>query len=396
MKRYDKRSRRDREDLDSRLNVLGASSGRGSSTRGSSTRGSSTRNRKRKPRKKKSNIGPAVVGLLLVVAVLGIIYLIVSSATGGGGEVAGEESGESVQIEVVQGDTLSSVADKLEAEGVIGSSFFFTLQARMGGEGSGIRPGQYAFAADEGNDEIMTKLTEGEAVPTFAVTVPEGLTLEETASAVAENGEISAGEFEEAANRTDYGYAFLEDGAINDTEGFLFPKSYEFEEGTTADQIVNRLLEQYLLETENVDFAAASEELNLTEYELLTVASLIEREAANEAEKPIIASVIYNRIRAEMPLQIDATIQYARGGEQKENLSLPDLEVDSPYNTYQNTGLPPGPIASPSLSSIEAAVNPDETDFVYYVITPDGGEHFFTDNYDEFLVAKEEAGLGGA
>jgi UPF0755 protein len=335
------------------------------------------------------------MGLLLVVAVLGVIYLIVSSATGGGGEVAGEEPGEPVQIEVVQGDTLSSVADKLEAEGIIGSSFFFTLQARMGGESSGIRPGQYAFAADEGNDEIMTKLTEGEAVPTFAVTVSEGLTLEETASAVAENGEISAGEFEEAANRTDYGYAFLEDGAINDTEGFLFPKSYEFEEGTTADQIVNRLLEQYLLETENVDFAAASEELNLTEYELLTVASLIEREAANEAEKPIIASVIYNRIRAEMPLQIDATIQYARG-EQKENLSLPDLEVDSPYNTYQNTGLPPGPIASPSLSSIEAAVNPDETDFVYYVITPDGGEHFFTDNYDEFLVAKEEAGLGGA
>ncbi len=327
-----------------------------------------------------------------MVAVLGVIYLIVSSAAGGGGEVADEGSDGAVQVEVVQGDTLSSVADKLEDQGVIGSSFFFTLQARMGGESAGIRPGQYTFAEDEGNDEIMAKLTEGEVVPTFAFTVPEGLTIEETAGVVAENSEISAGEFEEAASSTDHGYAFLEDEAINDTEGFLFPKSYEFEEGTTADQMVNRLLEQYLLETENVDFAAASERLNLTEYELLTVASLIEREAANEEEKPVIASVIYNRIRADMPLQIDATIQYARG-EQKENLSLADLEMDSPYNTYQNTGLPPGPIASPSLSSIEAAVNPDETDFVYYVITPDGNDHFFTNNYDEFLAAKAEAGL---
>jgi UPF0755 protein len=379
LRRYDKRSRRDRQDLDSRLNAIGASSGRGSTAR----------NRKRKPRKKKSNIGPAILGLLLVVAVLGVIYLIVSSATGGETERA-----ESAQVEVVQGDTLSSVADKLEAEGIIGSSFFFTLQARMSGESAEIKPGRYSFEAGEDDDRILAKLTEGEAVPTFALTIPEGLTLEETAEVVAENSDIPAGRFEEAANRTDYGYAFLEDPAIKNTEGFLFPKSYEFEEGATADQIVNRLLEQYLLETENVDFAGASEELNLTEYELLTVASLIEREAANEEEKPIIASVIYNRIRADMPLQIDATIQYARG-EQKENLSLADLEIDSPYNTYQNPGLPPGPIASPSLSSIEAAVNPEETNFVYYVITPDGNEHFFTDDYNEFLAAKEEAGLGG-
>jgi len=132
--------------------------------------------------------------------------------------------------------------------------------------------------------------------------------------------------------------------------------------------------------------------LNLTEYELLTVASLIEREAANPQEKPLIASVIYNRLRQDMPLQIDATIQYALG-KPRENLSLADLEVDSPYNTYQNYGLPPGPIASPSRDSIEAALNPQETDYLYYVLTAGGEEHFFTDNYDEFLQAKAEAGL---
>lgn len=324
---------------------------------------------------------------------LGVVYFIISSAMGGGNETAEEQGGQGIEVEVVQGDTLSSVADKLESSGVIGSSFLFTLQARMSGDSSDIKPGTYTFAEGEGGEEIRTKLTAGEAIPTFAFTVPEGLTLQETADTVAESGgDITRQQFIEAARSTDYGYAFLDDNAIRDTEGFLFPKSYEFEEGTTADQVVNRLLEQYLLETENVDYATASENLNLTEYELLTVASLIEREAANDEERALISSVIYNRIRAGMPLQIDATIQYARG-EQKENLSLQDLEIDSPYNTYQNTGLPPGPIASPSLKSIQAAVAPEETDYIYYVITPDGSEHFFTNNYDEFLQAKAEAGL---
>lgn len=327
------------------------------------------------------------MGILLIVIVLGAIYMIVSLGGGGNEEQAGP-----IQVEVVQGDTLSSVADKLEESGVIGSSFFFTLQARISGESAEIKPGQYSFRQDEDNDQILAKLTEGEAVPTFTITIPEGLTLEETAEAVAEDSDISKQQFLEAANSTDYGYAFLEDPDIKNTEGFLFPKSYEFERGATAEQVVNRLLEQYLLETEKVDVEGAMERLNLTEHELLTAASLIEREAANDQERALIASVIYNRIREGMPLQIDATIQYARG-EQKKNLSLQDLEIDSPYNTYQNPGLPPGPIASPSLASIEAAANPEETNYLYYVLTADGDEHFFTDNYDEFLQAKAEAGL---
>ncbi|WP_119067895.1 endolytic transglycosylase MltG [Rubrobacter indicoceani] len=394
MKRYNRKNTRDRRDLDAHLDNLGTTrSGRsGGRKRGSSgvRNPKNPRAQRNSRRRQRSNLGPVLLGLLAVVAVLGVVYLIVSSAFGGE-EAAGQ--GDNAQIEVVQGDTLSSVADKLEENEVIGSSFMFTLQARMSGESAEIKPGRYTFARGEDGDSIRTKLTEGEAVPTFAFTLPEGLTLEQAADTVAEsNGGITRQQFLEAARSTEYGYAFLDDPAIKNTEGFLFPKSYEFEEGTTADQVVNRLLEQYLLETENVDYAGASEDLNLTEYEILTVASLIEREAANDEERARIASVIYNRIRAGMPLQIDATIQYARG-EQKENLSLQDLEIDSPYNTYQNPGLPPGPIASPSLKSIQAAVAPEETDLVYYVITPDGSEHFFTNNYDEFLQAKAEAGL---
>jgi UPF0755 protein len=121
------------------------------------------------------------------------------------------------------------------------------------------------------------------------------------------------------------------------------------------------------------------------------VASLIERESANSEERPIIASVIYNRIRQGMPLQIDATIQYALG-EPKAELSLLDLKVDSPYNTYENPGLPPGPIASPSRESIQAALEPADTNYLYYVLDAEGKEHFFTNDYDEFLAAKAEAG----
>jgi UPF0755 protein len=367
LRRYDKRRRRDTEELEARLHALQPS-------------------RTKRRRKRRSNAGPAIMGVLLLVGVLGVIYLIYTSAFGGT-----SASAEEARITVEQGDTLSSVADKLDEAGVIGSSMLFTLEARLGGQSTEIKPGQYTFSSEEDSDEILAKLTAGEAVPTFAVTVPEGLTLEQTAETVAETGKVSAADFEAAAKKTDYGYAFLEDPAIKTTEGFLFPKSYEFEEGTNASQIVNRMLEQYLIETETLDIEGAKDRLNLTEHELVTVASLIEREASNSEERPLVASVIYNRIRQGMPLQIDATIQYARG-KPKEDLSLQDLEIDSPYNTYENPGLPPGPIASPSRESLQAAIEPAETDYLYYVLKANGEEHYFTDNYDDFLRAKAEAG----
>jgi UPF0755 protein len=161
--------------------------------------------------------------------------------------------------------------------------------------------------------------------------------------------------------------------------------------------MVTRMLEQYLLETQTLDISGARERLNLTEYELITVASLIEKEASRPDERPLVASVIYNRIRKDMPLQIDASVHYALD-KQGEELSLADLQVNSPYNTYENTGLPPGPICSPSRQSLEAAINPAETDYLYYVLKANGEEHFFTSNYDEFLnwKHKRDASLTGS
>jgi UPF0755 protein len=265
----------------------------------------------------------------------------------------------------------------------------FKAEARLGGYGTEIKTGEYTFNPGEDSEKILQKLTAGAAVPTLVITVPEGLNLEQTAQEVARQSGVSAAAFEEAARRTDYGYGFLEDPAIESTEGFLFPKQYEFEEGTTAPQMVTRMLEQYLLETQTLDISGAKKRLNLTEYELVTVASLIEKEASNPEERPLVASVIYNRIREDMPLQIDATVLYALDHPKKE-LALADLKIDSPYNTYENTGLPPGPICSPSRQSLEAAINPAETDYLYYVLKADGEEHFFTGSYSEFLKWKQK------
>jgi UPF0755 protein len=356
-----------REELDARLDALQSA-------------------KKKRRRKRRSNAGPAVLGVLLLVGILGAVYLIYTSATGAGDDATGP-----VRVEVVKGDTLSDVAARLEESGVIGSAFVFKLEARAEGRGTSIKTGRYTFRPGQDTDEILAKLTAGDAVPTIVVTIPEGLTLGETASTVADGTGIPANDFEKAARRTDYGYAFLEERGIETTEGYLFPRRYDFEEGVSAEQVVDRLLGQYLLETQGLDIAGAKERLGLTEHEIVTVASLIEKESANAGERPVIASVIYNRIRRGMPLQIDATIQYALK-RPKENLSYSDLRVDSPYNTYEREGLPPGPICSPSLQSLKAAISPAETDHLYYVLKADGREHFFTSNYDEFLRAKEEAG----
>lgn len=337
-------------------------------------------------RKRKSRTGATVFGFLLVGCVIAVVYLIYVAAISGGGD-----SGRRVTVTVAEGDTLSVVADKLQEAGVVQSATAFKIETRVEGADTALKPGEYEFRTDMEGEAIIDKLTAGQPVPTFSITVPEGLTLKQTAQTVAEQSNISAEKFEAAATKTNYGYAFLENPEIETTEGFLFPKKYEFREGSSAPQVVNRMLEQYFIETQNLDFTKTVDGLDLTEYEIVTVASLIEREAANDEERPLVAAVIYNRLQEDMPLQIDATIQYVRG-EPKAALSYEDLEIDSPYNTYQNTGLPPGPIASPSLQSLKAAANPTETDYRYYVLKKDGEEHFFTDDYNKFLEAKEKAG----
>lgn len=367
MRRYDKSKRRHREDLEARLDALHGP-------------------KKRRRRRRGRSLGPGLFASLLLVAALGAAYLLY---TGAGAERQTVDG--AAKVEVVKGETLTDIATKLEEAGVIDNAFVFKTQARIEGYGTEIKTGRYTFERGQESGEILEKLTAGEAAPTIAVTIPEGLTLGETARTVAAGTAVPAAEFERAARETDYGYAFLENPAIKTTEGYLFPRRYDFEEGVTAAQVVDRLLGQYLIETASMEIGGAKKRHGLTEHELVTVASLIEKESANPEERPLIASVIYNRLRREMPLQIDATVQYALE-RPKEHLSLADLRIASPYNTYEHPGLPPGPICSPSRQSLAAATNPEETDYLYYVLRANGQEHFFTSDYDAFLQEKAEAG----
>ncbi len=227
----------------------------------------------------------------------------------------------------------------------------------------------------------------------FKVTVPEGLTIKQTAEKVAEQteGAVTTGEFEVATKAGGYDYDFLE-GSGGNLEGFLFPKTYEVTDEETGRDVVALMLDQFGKETGTLEWARAQAH-NLTRYDVLIIASMVEKEAKVPEERPIIASVIYNRLGAGMRLQIDATVQYALGVWKLE-LTYSDLEVDSPYNTYKVSGLPPGPICTPGFESIRAALYPEETDYLYYLLTSPEGRHSFTADYEQFKRWKEEQSGG--
>ena len=248
-----------------------------------------------------------------------------------------------------------------------------------------------AVGAALGGLFLFRKLRDNRPPPleTYTLLIPEGFTVEQTASKVEKDteGSVTEEEFLTAARAGGYDYDFLS-SADGNLEGFLFPKTYEVTSETTARGVVKKLLEQYGLETESLDWSRA-QQLGVTPYEVLIVASLIEEEAKVPEHRPLIASVIYNRLRKNMKLGIDATVQYALG-EWKQELTYSDLEVDSPFNTYRIAGLPPAPICSPGFESIRAALYPAQTDYIYYILTGADGRHSFTADYAQFMRWKEE------
>ena len=223
-------------------------------------------------------------------------------------------------------------------------------------------------------------------------TLPEGLTLAETLDALA-GEEVGLG-FDRAALQ-----ALMDSGAIRwsgqppdqpSNEGILFPETYRVPAGADEEAVLRQLVGQLDSVMTESDVASAQARLNLTPYEILIVASLIEEETKVDAERPMVAQVIYNRIRQGIPLGIDATSRYEAelAGRDREDV---DFESDSPYNTRVNAGLPPTPIASPGRASIEAAINPADGPWLYYVLQDAAGNHLFTEDYER--VPRREAGL---
>ncbi len=266
---------------------------------------------------------------------------------------------DKVEVIVPKGATLHEVATLLDERGVIRSGFAFRAYATARHLDSGIRYGAYSFGPRETSPEILDQLLSGGSQIAVWITIPEGYTAEQIALEV-QNGGIDK-------------YPALV-RALKPHEGFLFPDTYLVPLAATPDDVRKLLTDQFAKELP-ADAAQRARALHVTVAQAVTIASLVEREAKIEADRPMIAGVIYNRLHQGMPLQVDATIEYALPAHKSE-LTLRDLRVDSPYNTYLHAGLPPTPIANPGLPSLEAALHPAKTDALYYVYCGNG-HHVF-------------------
>jgi hypothetical protein len=251
----------------------------------------------------------------------------------------------------------------------------------------GLVAGLAALVSTLTGDGGSSSSTPAKAGPVREVVIPEGYDRQQIAEVVKQEG--IDGDYMKASESFK-GFDPSKYGAENPSslEGFLFPATYELPRRPTVDDLIVRQLDAFKQYLNEVDLGYARSK-NLTPYDVLTIASLVEREAVVEKDRKLVAAVVYNRLSEGMPLQIDATIRFAQDN-WTEPLAETDLEIDSPYNTYVNSGLPPTPIGNPGLASIEAAARPAKVNYLYYVAKPDGCGHFFTDSYEEFQQASEE------
>ncbi|MFZ5645717.1 MAG: endolytic transglycosylase MltG [Bacillota bacterium] len=290
------------------------------------------------------------------------------------------EVGNEGEISVVIPDNANAarIGEILYKNGLVRGSGLVSFYARLNGLDQKLKPGRYQLSRAQSLPDIVQKLVEGP--PDIMIfTVPEGFTLSQLTDLLERKGIAEKDVFKNLlASPRSYTHPFLKKipSAVG-LEGYLFPDTYHIGSSTKEAEIIGMLLDRFQTEIDRLDYEKKAAKMNLTLHQAVTIASMIEGEAAVDEERPIIASVIYNRLRIGMPLQIDATVQYALGGKPGK-LYYKDLEIDSPYNTYRIPGLPPGPINSPGRASLTAAVNPARTNYLYYVAKPDGTHAFST------------------
>lgn len=300
---------------------------------------------------------------------------------------------EPVKVTIGEGMTATQIGELLQDEKVIKNALVFKLMVKKQGVESDFKPGEYELNTGMDYDEVIETLIAGPPIKIAKITLPEGWTAKQMASRISALTGINKDDYltvvEQGLTSADYPFLTESNSPTNSLEGYLYPQTYNVPEDMTAQEFVDMQLAEFQKANGSLNWDNAKT-LGRTTYEVMVIASLIERETMVDNEKPIIASVINNRLKKNMLLQIDATIQYALP-QQKERLTYDDLEIDSPYNTYKHAGLPPGPICNPSHSSIEAALNPAPTEYLYYVLAPDNsGRHVFTKTYNEFLNAKNQ------
>jgi UPF0755 protein len=323
------------------------------------------------------------IGAVVALAAIGFALYVINATFQ---PFHGEGSG-SVRVQIPENSDAGTIGDLLAERGVVASGTFFELNATLTGRRGGLRPGDYTLRRDMSYGDAIAALEKGpkvKVVPTVNVTVPEGLSIRE-ATPVVDKGQLK-GSYAKAARERRVLRRIRRLGAPRGTrtaEGFLFPATYTLVNGSPAGDLVSKQLDAFEDNFKGVDMRYPKRK-NLTRYDVLIIASMIEREVQIDRERPLVAAVIYNRLSEGMPLGIDATIRYeARNWSSP--LKVSELEKDTPYNTRLHAGLPPTPIGNPGRKSLEAAANPAREDYLFYVVKPCGeGAHNFSSTDAEF------------
>ena len=300
--------------------------------------------------------------------------------------------GTEVTITIPDGSGAGVIAQILAENGLISDQSDFLAEVRRTEAESMLKSGSYRIVAGSDDTSIIKLLTAGPNASTAQLTIPEGYTSSQIAATVQDSLGVSADDFLAQAKASNYvaDYPFLAAAHEDSLEGYLFPKTYDFSgsESVTADTVIRAMLDQFQTETGSLDLAAAAATLSerygidLDENDVLTMASIVEREAVTDEQRPKVASVFYNRLRDGMRLQSDATLTYSLG----RAATADEINtLDDPYNTNLYAGLTPTPVCSPSLASIEAACEPADTNFYYFYITQDTEQ--FSETYDQHMQA---------
>lgn len=294
------------------------------------------------------------------------------------------------RVIVPPGATFHEVADTLHRVGLIDSVVVFDLYARYKHLDRKVEAGAYTLSHNLNMIQILQALQVAVPDEVF-VTIPEGFTIQKTAAMLDKGGLIKGSDYTALAVQGQFNYDFLKDlPRAASLEGFLFPDTYLIPRNGTAKQLITQQLDEFNKQWNDTRKGLAGQR-KLNALQVLTIASMIEREARFDEDRPLVASVIYNRLAAGWALQVDATVLYAKGVWQS-SVTKQDRMIQSPYNTYLHTGLPPGPIANPGIKAIDAALQPANTGYFFYLSDPQGHNHYAKTN-EEFARLLKQYGL---
>ena len=346
----------------------------------------------RRGAQKKSSPVPMIIGTVVAVVVLAVIAFFAVPAVKGllGGKDASVTAGQQVTVTIPDGASGDMIASILSENDIVENPKDYYAAVKKLNADMSLQPGTYSFTTLMDATKVVQQLIEGPNAGSDALTVPEGLTVDQVADRVAQAyGSISKDDFLNQAKASNYvnDYPFLKGAANDSLEGFLFPKTYSLGKKPSADDVIRAMLDQFNTEYKSLDFAGCEAKIKerygvgMSDYDIINLASIVEREGLNADQRAHVASVFYNRLAGKLDglryLNSDATMMYVTGGE----VTADDLQSDSPYNTYKHEGLPPTPICSPSLEALKATLEPTDSDDLYFYITQD--EEYFSQTYEE-------------